>query len=390
MTADSFDFSGFARLTNDLYPGRYQDPVFVKKLEATSSRIRKMVQDKDGIMLAHYYTYPEIQETAHMIGDSLALSNYARTTNAKIIYFQGVAFMAQTAKILNPPKRVFISDSSTALGCSLVFGTDHAWIEAWKKQNSHGLVVCYINSDPYTKALSDFESTSRNTDKVLIYILKNYPDRKILFLPDKFLGNVMKTRALRMLAAEGIQADPDLIEIYDWRFNGFNASCQVHEPLGSDAIIVAMLENPDAEVIAHPECGCTPYCLLDPQQNKVIQQKVSFLSTEQMIKRALESESQKFIIATEAGLIYTLRKKVPNKTFVPVSTQAVCPYMKANDLDKLEQSVIRDVKEVIICDNCANCRISPQHYHEDNRVIHIPHWIADKAREGIERMLAIQ
>ncbi len=151
--------NNFNRFAGDLYPGRY-DEATCRDLVEKAIEIRRLALEKDSRILVHYYLAPEFHEIADKLGDSLALSTYAKESQAKRVDFQAVAFMGQTAKIITRDKtRVFINDSPAVLGCSLVFGTDHTWIENWKKANPDGLIVTYINSDPYTKALSDFIST---------------------------------------------------------------------------------------------------------------------------------------------------------------------------------------------------------------------------------------
>src|SRR3989338_5566597 len=164
----------------DLYPGRYKNYNSVLELAEQGIEIKRLAQEKDSLILAHYYLPPEFHELADHLGDSLALAKFARDTSKTRIDFQAVAFMAQTAKMLNPEKRVFISNGTGVLGCSLVFGTNHQWIEEWKRANPGGILVTYINSDPYTKALSDFITTSRNTDKIIVEAVKQNPGKKIL------------------------------------------------------------------------------------------------------------------------------------------------------------------------------------------------------------------
>lgn len=293
--------------------------------------------------------------------------------------------MGATAKIITQDAtRVYVSDSPRVLGCSLVFGTDHEWIERWKKINPDGIVITYINSDPYTKALSHLEATSRNADKVIVYAIKKYPDRKIIFLPDKYLGYVMKARALELLSREGIKINPDLIEIYNHPFGGFNSCCYVHEQIGEQVTENIMEEHPGAVLMIHPECGCASQCLYKVQQGVIPRSKAFFLSTEQMIYHALTSSATEFIVATEPGLLYALRKRVANKTFIPVSASAQCQFMKANDFDKS----LGEGLEIVLCDNCTKC-LNPKVPYEDDKVIHIPRKIANLAKEGIEQMLEI-
>lgn len=372
----------------DLYPDVYTLEK-CRELADLGLEILHWKQEKNSQIVSHYYLSPEFQEISDMTGDSLALSQFIQKSEAPRIDFQAVFFMAATAKIIaGDTKRIFVSDSPDVLGCSLVFGTDHAFIENWKKENPDGIVITYINSSVYTKSISNFISTSRNTHKIIAYAAKNFPGRKILVLPDKFLGFVMKSMALDLLEQEEIKIDPDLIEIYQQSFNGNNACCYVHEQLGPDAIEVKMTEYPEAVVLVHPECGCSSKCMYRILSGEIPHKKAHILSTEQMIQIASASEAKSFIVATEPGLIYTLRKRLPKKTFIPVSAQTHCRYMKGNTFEKLLRSLKEDRLEIILCDNCPKC-VDPKLPYYDDRVIHIPREIGEKARLGIERMLTI-
>src|SRR3989344_4102788 len=326
----------FSRYAEDLYPGRYTREK-CRELAEQAIEIKRLAREKRSTIVAHNYLYPEFHEVADFVGDSLGLSLKVKEAGASRVDFESVFFMGATAKIiLGDQSRVFVCDRPRVLGCSLVFGTDYEWIENWKRENPDGLLVTYINSSAYLKSISDFISTSRNTDKIIAHALKNFPGRKILVLPDQFLGLVMKQRALEMLRIEGRQVNPDLVEVYQHRkpklaIDGggyWNASCYVHEKIGPDGIDIAMMENPEAEVLIHPECGCASSCLLRLHNGDIPHGKAYFLSTEQMIERAKVSPSQKFIVATEKGMVYRLRKEIPHKLFIPVSDQAECDYMK--------------------------------------------------------------
>lgn len=379
----------FNRLAGDLYPDQY--PLFrCKELAEQSIEIHALAAEKSSSLVVHYYLRPEFHEIAHKLGDSLALSRHIQQVKAPRVDFQAVFFMGATAKIIaGDVTRVFVSDIPEVLGCSLVFGTDHRWIEEWKRKNPDGLVVTYINSDLYTKSLSDFISTSRNTDKIIAYAAQKFPGRKILFLPDKFLGQVMKIRALALLEKDKIKVDPDLIEIYDQSFGGFNACCYVHEQLGRDATLVKMAEHPQAEVMIHPECGCAAHCLYQIEQGIIPADRAFISSTEQMIERARKSLAKEFIVATEPGMVYALRRRLPYKTFIPVSATAHCQYMKGNTFEKLLCSLKEDRLEIIICNDCPACS-DPLKPYQDEKVVHLPRTIAEKAKLGIERMLTIK
>lgn len=375
----------FSRYAADLYPGRYT-MAFCLELAEQGLEILRLAREKKSLIAVHNYLYPEFHEIADRVGDSLGLSFAVREASAPRVDFESVFFMGATAKmIVGDATRVFVGDKPSVLGCSLVFGTSYEWIENWKRKNPDGLLVTYINSDAYTKSISDFISTSRNTDKIIAYALKKHPGRKILVLPDKFLGFVMKARALEILKNEGLEADPDLVEIYQYHKGEYQAACYVHAQIGPDATDIALIENDDAELLIHPECGCASSCLYKLQTGQISHAKAYFLSTEQMVERARSSDAKKFIVATEKGMVYRLRKEIPEKEFIPISDKAECRFMKANTFDKLLRSLREDKLEIVFCDDCCD----PKHPYEDERIIHIQRAVTEKAKRAIDRMLTI-
>lgn len=375
----------FNAYAEDLYPGRYTFEK-CKELAEMALEIKALAKQKGSTIVVHNYLYPEFHEIADRVGDSLGLAKYVETQGASRVDFESVSFMAQTAKIITGVRtRVFTPDDPDTLGCSLVFGTDYEWIENWKRQNPVGVLVTYINSDAYTKSISDYISTSRNTDKIILRALQEHPGKKILVLPDKYLGWVMKTKALQEAASLGMTVDQDLIEVYDHCKDEWRASCYVHEQIGPDASLIAFLENPNAELMIHPECGCASSCLLKLQRGEIPFGKAYFLSTEGMVRRAKESPVKKMVVATEKGMIYRLRKEIPEKEFIPVSMQAECRYMKANTLEKLLVSLQRDRLEIVLCDDCCD----PKNSAVNDREIHIQKSVAAKAKLAIDRMLTI-
>jgi quinolinate synthase len=244
-------------------------------------------------VVAHNYLYPEFHELAEKVGDSLGLSFYVRDRKAARVDFESVYFMGATAKMITgDATRVFVADHSEALGCSLVFGTDPVWLERWKARNPDGILVTYVNSDAYTKSISDFISTSRNTDRIIAHAVKSFPGRRILVLPDKFLGLVMKQRALDLLEQEGVAVDPESIEVYDHAFGEWSACCYVHEKIGDRGVEMMMEEHPDAELMIHPECGCASSCLYKLHAGVIPRGKAYFLSTEGMVEHARRSAAQ--------------------------------------------------------------------------------------------------
>ncbi|MEK7654274.1 MAG: quinolinate synthase NadA [Patescibacteria group bacterium] len=375
----------FSRHAGDLYPGRYT-PEFCRGLAEQALEIKALAKQKNSLIVVHNYLYPEFHEIADLVGDSLGLSLKVKEKKPERVDFESVFFMGATAKIIaGDASRVFVSDKPEVLGCSLVFGTNHAWLEEWKRKNPDGILVTYINSDAYTKSISDYISTSRNTDKIIVHAVKSNPGKKILVLPDKFLGYVMKQRALATLRVEGVAVNPNDIEVYDIEHNGNWSCCYVHEEIGSDAADIALMQNPDAELMIHPECGCASSCLMKVQSGEIPHDKAYFLSTEQMVEHARRSSASKLIVATEKGMIYRLRKEMPGKTFEAISENAECRFMKANTLPKLLRSLKEDRMEIVLCDDCCD----PRKPYQDERVVHIQRSVAKKAEAGIERMLSI-
>ncbi|MBI4084547.1 MAG: quinolinate synthase NadA [Candidatus Levybacteria bacterium] len=389
MTAQSIAhdwYEKFSRFAEDLYPGRYSKQKCLELAEM-SLAIKELAKKKRSTIVAHNYLYPEFHEIADFIGDSLGLSLNVKKIGAKRVDFESVFFMGATAKIITGNKtRVFVADRPEVIGCSLVFGTDYNWLLNWKKEHPDGILVTYINSDAFTKSISDYISTSRNTDKIIVEAALRHPGKKILVLPDKFLGHVMKVRALELAEKENVKLNPDQIEVYNVRKGDYWSACYVHELIGPDASEIAMLDHPDAELMIHPECGCAASCLIKLQEGKIPQGKAYFLSTEQMIERAKVTKAKKILVATEKGMIYRLRKEIPDKTFLPVSSKAVCRFMKANTLEKLLASLEKNKLEIVLCDDCCD----PMKPYEDDQVVHIQRAVAKQAKVGIDRMLAIQ
>ena len=367
----------FSAYAADLYPGRYTMEK-CRELAEQEVEIRELAKEKNSTIVAHNYLYPEFHEIADSIGDSLYLSQFVHDRRVGRVDFEGVYFMAATAKIITgEATRVFTPDYPEVLGCSLVFGTDYRWIENWRKLNPGGVVVTYINSDSYVKSLSDYIATSSNAVAILKHAAAGNPGKKILFCPDKFLGWVMRGMA-------GLT--PQTVDVYDHRFNGFKACCHIHEKVTETALNTALDEHPEAELLIHPECGCASACFFKIQGGEIPNSKFYFLSTGQMVRHARTSPAKEFVVATEKGMIYRLRKEVPAKKFFPVLPSMECEYMKANTLDKLLCSLKEDRLEIVLCDDCCDPR-SPK---QDERTIHIQKSVARKAKLAIDRMLAIQ
>ena len=320
-------YERFNRFAGDLYPGRYT-PEFVRELVDQGREVVARAHEKGSVIVAHNYQYPELQEVAAEVGDSLGLSRYVAEQPVQRVDFCGVWFMGETAKtIVGDRARVFMPSRP---GCSLVDSIEHARIRKWKETNPDGVVVSYINTDALTKSMSDYCCTSRNAGQVMAHAAKNHPGRRILFLPDKYLGAV----SIRQSGVDG-----DLVDLYD-------GGCHVHAKIGESALDEAYDRHPEAELLIHPECGCASTCLAKIMNHESEFQRAFYLSTEQMITHAQASDSKEFIVGTEKGMLYRLRKELPEKTFHPVHPDAVCEYMKMNTLEKLVDSLVNDREEV--------------------------------------------
>ena len=280
--------------------------------------IAKLKKEKNAVILAHYYVEEDIQSIADYVGDSLALAQASKKESASIIVFCGVHFMAETAKILNPKAKVLLPDLNA--GCSLADSAPEAEFLAFKNQYPDAVVVSYINSSSGVKALSDFICTSSNAVDVVNSIPK---DKRIIFAPDKNLGMfVQKVTGRDLILWEG--------------------ACIVHVNISNDKLDALHLANPDAEIIAHPECL------------PIILEKASFVgSTKALLDYVQTSSSQKFIVATEAGILYKMKLAVPHKTILPAPALesnscacSECPYMKMNTLEKLYQTLLHELPEI--------------------------------------------
>jgi len=273
------------------------------ELEAEIQRLKK---ERNAVILAHYYQESEIQDLADFVGDSLQLSQQAAKTQADVIAFCGVHFMAETAKILNPEKVVVVPDLSA--GCSLADGCPAPVFQKWLEQYPGHTVVSYINCSAEVKALSDVICTSSNAVK----IVKALGDQKVVFAPDKHLAAFVAKQANR----------PDLVP---WQ-----GTCIVHETFSEKRLLELMVQNPDAEVIAHPEC-----------HEGILRHAAHIASTSGLIEYAKRSPKQKFIVATEEGILHRMKQAAPGKVLIPAPPEDEscscnkCPYMRKNTLEKL-------------------------------------------------------
>ena len=307
-------------------------------LETTQiqDEVRALARERDAVVLAHNYQVPEVQDAADYVGDSLGLSRQAAATEAETIVFCGVHFMAETAAILSPEKTVLIPDLDA--GCSLAASITADQLRAWKAENPGAVVVCYVNTTAEVKAESDYCCTSGNAQAVIEAIAA---DREILFLPDMFLGLWLERvtgRKLRIWLGE----------------------CHVHAGIRPQDIDRWQREAPDAELLVHPEGGCASQCMAFANG------RTHILSTEKMVSFAKQSPKERFLVATETGILHRLHKEAPGKRFEAVSERAICRYMKMITLEKLRDS-LRDWKHVVT--------VEPE--------------IAAHARAAIERMVAI-
>ena len=277
----------------------------VKKESDIVNSILELKVKKNAIILAHYYQIPEIQDIADFIGDSLALSQQAYKTKAELIVFAGVHFMAETAKILNPSKKVILPDLKA--GCSLADSCPPEDFKKFIKKHPGHIVISYINCSAGVKALSDVICTSSNAVK----IVENFPkEQPIIFAPDRNLGNYINGITGRNMVL-------------------WDGACEVHDIIKTEEVIKLKTKNPDAKLIAHPECKA------------VILELADYVgSTTALLNYTIKSDAKKIIVATETGILHQMKKASPEKEFIIVPTDETCscndcPYMKMNSLEKL-------------------------------------------------------
>lgn len=291
--------------------------------------INQLKKDLNAVVLAHYYQEPDIQDIADYIGDSLGLSQQAATTNADVIVFAGVHFMAETAKILNPDKLVLLPDLEA--GCSLADSCPPQEFQAFKDAHPDHIVISYINCTAEIKAKSDIICTSSNAVKIVNQIPA---DRPIIFAPDRNLGRYVAEQTGRDLVL--------------WQ-----GSCIVHETFSEKRIIELQVEHPTAEVIAHPEC-----------EPPVLRHAKFIGSTTALLKYSQDSEKDKFIVATEPGIIHQMKKAAPNKEFIPAPAMNncacnECPYMRLNTLEKLYLAMKHKTPEIRLPEDIRVAALKP-------------------------------
>ena len=296
--------------------------------------IRRMAEEKNAVILAHYYTRKEIQEVADFIGDSLALARKAAETEADIMVMCGVHFMAETCKLLSPEKKVLVPDVEA--GCSLADSCDAADLRRWKEEHPGYMVVQYVNTTAATKALTDVVVTSGNAKKVIDQLPQ---DAKILFGPDYNLGSYINSVTGRSMEL--------------WQ-----GGCHVHERFSVDAIAQLKRQYPEATVMAHLECKAPVLAMADVKG-----------STADMLKYAQQHEPQKYIVATEAGIMHELERTCPDCEFIPVPPEISegtvgcqcneCQYMKLNTLEKLRDCLRDETPEVTVPQDIAKDAVKP-------------------------------
>lgn len=287
-------------------------------MESISERIARLKQEKDAVILAHYYAPAEVQDAADFLGDSLGLSRIAAGTKAGTIIFGGVHFMAETAAILCPDKTV-LSPAPDA-GCSLADSIDAATLRKWKEAHPDGIVVSYVNTTAAVKAQTDWCCTSANAVKVVGSLPEGRP---ILFGPDRHLGgHIMKVTGRKMELWDGV--------------------CTVHDVISPEMIRKAAGEHPDADILIHPEAACSS------DAETLAADNVFFYSTAGMLRHVAGSIRKKFVIATETGTLHQLVKEYPDRTFIPLSPGLVCRDMKKVTLEKILGCLERGNGRVII------------------------------------------
>jgi quinolinate synthase len=313
-----------------------------------TSEVRELAAERNAVVLAHNYQVPEVQNAADYVGDSLGLSRQANETDAEVIAFCGVHFMAETASILCRDKTVLLPDLGA--GCSLADSITADQLRHWKGMHPGAVVVMYVNTSADVKAETDYCCTSGNAVAVCEHILREHgPDTEILFGPDMFLGAHVEKRLGRKL--------------HVWI-----GECHVHAGIRPSDINEVRAAHPDADFLIHPECGCTTSVMEYVAAGDIDPEGVEMLSTGGMLSYAEEraKPGREAIVATETGMIYGLQQAAPDTEFIAANPAAVCQYMKMITLPKLRDALLNMAPEV-----------------------RVPDEIAERARIPIERMVAI-
>ncbi len=308
-----------------------------------AQRIRALAAEKDAVILAHNYQVPEIQDVAHHVGDSLALSRIAATVPQSTIVFCGVHFMAETAKILSYDKTILIPDERA--GCSLADTITADQLREWKAQHPGAVVVSYVNTTAAVKAETDICCTSSNAVEVVQSIPADVP---VLFCPDQFLG-------------AHVQRVTKRDNMHIWM-----GECHVHAGINGSELKALVAAEPEAELFIHPECGCATSAMYLASEGVVPAERTHILSTGGMLDAARTTKAKKVLVATETGMLHQLRKVNVTTVFEPVNRAAVCKYMKMITPEKLENALLHGTD-----------------------IVDVPRDIADRARLSVERMIAI-
>jgi quinolinate synthase len=309
---------------------------------ALIEEILALKAERGAAILAHNYQIPDIQDLADVVADSLKLARQATEIDSDLIVLCGVNFMAETAAIANPGRKVLIPDRGA--GCSLADTIQARDVRRWREQHPDGIVVAYVNTSAAVKAEADYCCTSANA----VAVVKSLPaDKPVMFLPDFFLGCYVQ-------------------EVTGRKLDIWLGECHVHAGLGPDAVDQRRRELPQAEVLIHPECGCITSTLYYMNHEHSLNGNTRVCSTEQMMQRARVSPAKQFVVATETGVLHRMRKENPEKEFYAVADEAECRYMKMITLENLRDS-LRDLKYEV--------KVPPE--------------TAARARLAIERMLAI-
>ena len=293
------------------------------------AEIERLKKEKNAIILAHYYQEPDIQDVADFIGDSLGLAQQAEKTKADIIVFAGVHFMAETAKILNPNKKVLLPDLKA--GCSLADSAPAPLFKQFKDKHPDHIVISYINCSAEIKAQSDIICTSSNAQKIIESLP---PEQKIIFAPDKNLGAYLKKKTGRDMVL-------------------WNGACIVHEIFSLEKITKLKIRHPKAKMIAHPEC-----------EEPVLRVADYIGSTTSLLKYTMTDDAQEYIVATETGILHQMQKESPHKTFIPAPPENMCacndcPYMKLNTLEKLYLCMEYEEPQIIMDENLMRLAKKP-------------------------------
>jgi quinolinate synthase len=335
-------------LSLPMAPAAGPAPLELYDAAALQEEVRALAAERDAVILAHNYQVPEVQDVAHYVGDSLGLSQQAAKTDASVIAFCGVHFMAETASILSPDKTVLIPD--LAAGCSLADSITPEQLAAWQARHPGAVTVMYVNTTAEVKALTDYCVTSSNAVQVVEHILREHgPDTEILFGPDMFLGAYVEKQVGRPL------------HVWD-------GECHVHAGIRPSDISEIRAAHPGADFLIHPECGCSTSVMEYVAAGDVDSEGVHMLSTGGMLDyaRSHAGTGGTAIMATETGMLHGLRKAAPDLEFIAANERAACTYMKMITLPKLRDSLLRMEHEV-----------------------RVPADLAERARLPIERMVAI-